>query len=309
MGLLKRIAKQLDLSAADGVLYGRRGGYVITLSEAGRDLELFTDARIGSADSAAVTALKEYVQGISAKYKLKSFSLSPTGASIVCPAKEKDGLCELLDPYLAELRALGIPGDDVCSNCGQPLTDGRLVRISGHVHSCDRACAEKLLASPAAKKKLGARPQGSFLGFLGGLLGCALACAGYFWLGEKGYYCAFAAFFLPVFTYYGYYLLGGRSSIGRGVTVLVLPLLGFAATALALLGVLVFRQWWGANYVFSLSDLAKDLVGALAQPQLREQFLLRQVAAGGVFLLLGYVFALPGAFPKKRLNKISALEN
>lgn len=306
--MLKKIAKKLDLTLSDDLAFGTYSGYTVTFAQSEKELELFVDARLSSADQESIEALKRFVQNQSASFGLKSFSMAATGASVTAGKKDGALLLDFFPLFLKRLRELDIPGDAVCSNCGQPMPPARrYVRISNHAHSCDPVCADKLLAKPAASKKSVARPKGSFLGFVGGLVGCALSAALYFWLGSSGYSCAWAVVLFPILTYYGYKLFGGKASVGRGVTVIVLPLLAYALAAGALLCSLVFAQWHAGGYVFTLAELIQNIRGVLSQSGPTGQSILRQLYAGSVFLLIGYIYALPTAFAKRRLPNISEL--
>ena len=306
--MLKKIAKKLELTLSDDIAFGTRSGYTVTFARSEKELELYVDARLGSADAAVIETLKRFVQTQSASFGLKSFSMAATGASVSVSQRDSELLLDFFPLFLKRLRELGIPGDAVCSNCGAPMDAGRrYVRISNHAHSCDPVCAQKLLSKPAASKKSVSRPKGSVLGFVGGLLGCVLTAALYFWLGGTGRYSAWAVALFPVLTYYGYKFFGGKGSVGRGVTVILLPLLAFALTAGALLCYLVFVQWHAGGYVFTLGELIQNVRAVLAQTGGAGRDILRQLYAGGVFLLIGYIYALPTAFAKRRLPNISEL--
>ncbi len=306
--MLRKIAKKLDLTRSDDIAFGSRSGYTVTFVSTEKELELFVDARLVSVDAPVIDTLKQYVQSQSSSFCLKSFSMSATGASVTVAKKDSELLLDFFPLFLKRLRDLGVPGDSVCSNCGRPLrAEPRYVRLSNHAHSCDPACAERLLAKPAAAKKSGARPHGSVLGFTGGLLACLLAAALYFRLGAAGRYCAWSAALFPILTYYGYKFLGGKGSVGRGLTVILLPLLFFALTAGALLCYLVFLNWRAGDYVFTLNELVQNVRAVLAQSGEIRQSALLQVYSGGVFLLIGYIYTLPIAFAKRRPPNVSLL--
>ncbi len=304
LGLFK---KELELTRDGDIVYGKCDDYIVTFTESDREVELFVDTRLGTVDSDVIDRLKAFVQTSAVGYKLQSFSMSSTGASVVVAKKNSALLLEFSALLLSQLKTLGIPGDDICSNCGRRMHKQSLVRIANHAHSCDPECIDRLIENAAKQKPARVRQQGSFLGFIGALFGVLLAVAGYVYLGINAYFCAGVAALMPVLASAGYRLFGGKASISKGITVILLPLLFFAGAALLVLLYAVYTKWIGLGYVFSISELVNQVSGSLLLPAIKDGFLLKQIGEGGVFLLIGYIFCLPQAFAKKQPSRISVL--
>ncbi len=299
--------KELELSRDRDIVYGKCGDYIVTFNENEWEVELFVDARLGSVETERIEALKQFVQRSAAGYKLQSFSVTSTGASVVVLKKNADSLLEFSTLLLSEMKTLGIPGDTVCSNCGRRIGTHRLVRIANHAHSCDPECVERLLENAANQKPARTRHKGSFVGFIGALFGVILAAAGYVYLGLNGWFCAGVAVLMPAFASAGYALFGGKPSVSKGMAVILLPLLFFAAAAFFVLLYSVYHDWIALGYVFSLRELFDCVAQSLLLPALKEEFLIKQLAEGGIFLLIGYIFSLPQAFSKKQPPRIQVL--
>ncbi|MEG0752127.1 MAG: hypothetical protein RR998_05805 [Oscillospiraceae bacterium] len=306
-GKLKQFKTDLGLREEQGILYGEFKGYIITVTQKEREFEFFVDARLGNADSAITQALREFVKGSSHDYKLASFRMESTGTSIVCARKNGALLLDFIYIFMAKLAELGVPGKNVCSNCGQPVEHPITVRISSHAHSCDSSCVSRLISSSEASRNSKSRVHGSFIGFVGAILGCIVALVLYIFLAANGYFSAGAAVLLPVFAGLGYTLLGGARSVAKGISVIVLPLVLFAIAVFGVLCALVYNNWHDASYVFSLSELVIECFKALKEPYVMKELIVNQFGVGCMFIALGWIFALPDAFPKKSLPRISEL--
>ncbi|MEG0912946.1 MAG: hypothetical protein RSA97_03785 [Oscillospiraceae bacterium] len=308
MGKLGLFKKELELTRSDDIVYGKYDDYIVTFTENEKEVELFVDTRLGSVDSDTIAELKKFVQASSVGYKLISFSMSATGASVVVNKKNASSLLEFCFLFISQLKTLGIPGDNVCSNCGRQITHSSLVRIANHAHSCDPECVQKLIAGSAGKQRKRTVQKGSFLGFIGALLGVILAVSGYVYLGMNSYFCAAAAMLFPIFASVGYTLFGGKPCAAKGITVIMLPILFFAAAAFGILCYSVYAQWISLGYVFSVSELTVQVAKSIATPKLIQEFVYEQVLIGGIFILIGYIFSLPQAFAKKQPPRISVLD-
>ena len=303
-GKLAQFKNDLGLLERQGILCGEYKDYIITVTQIGREIEFFADARVGSTDAARAEALRSFVKASSHDYKLSSFRMESTGTSITSDVKNASLLLDFIYIYMDKLAELGVPGKRVCSNCGKAVDKPVIVRISEHAHSCDRDCVERLVASSEASRGSQSRPRGSFIGFIGALLGCLIAAVLYIFLGMSGWFCAGAAVLFPIFASYGYSLLGGARSAGKTISVIVLPLVMLALSAFAVLCALVYKNWHELGYVFTLAELVGECVKSLSVDYVRSQFLIGQLGVGCVFLALGWLFAVPDALPKKELPRI-----
>ena len=304
LGIFK---KELELSRDGDIVYGRCGDYIVTFSEQNREVELFVDARLGRVDSGAIDELKAFVQASAAGYKLVSFSMTSTGASVVVAKKNASLLLEFSALLISQLKTLGIPGAGICSNCGQPMGSYNIVRIANHAHACDSECASRLLAGASRQQPVYVRQQGSFLGFMGALLFVLLSAAAYAYLALNSYFCAWVAVIMPIAASLGYALFGGKPCAGKGTSVLLLPLLFFSGAAFFVLLYSVYLHWIDLGYVFSLRELISLVSKNLTAPVLKSEYLYKQVAEGFVFLLIGYIFSLPQAFSKKQQPRVREL--
>lgn len=306
-GKLKVIEKDLGLTYSQGILYGRYGNYMVTFNQIGKELEFFTDARLASVSKEQSDALREFVKSNALSYRLLSFSMSSTGTTVTILAKDVTLLLDFVYVFMNELGARGIPGVSVCSNCGLPSNSRKIVRIGTHAHTCDAECAERLVAK--CKGTLTRTlPQGGFVGFIGALLGCTAALIIYWLLGINGYYCAAAAFLIPIFASYGYSLLGGSRGIPKAVTVVLMPTLLFTAAVFVLFCLLVYRDWLAGGYIFTISELISETVKSFSADLLKTEFVYKQFLVGLLFIALGEIFALSDSFAKKELPRISELD-
>lgn len=297
---LKHIKKELGFSEGPGLIYGYYDDYMVSFSMLDKEIELFVDAALDENDQDTLNRLRTFLKSNAASYDLTGTSFSPTGISVRAGEKKYEPLLEFFFIFMNQLKLLRIAGKGVCANCGLPIGDnGVLLKIGHHAHTCDDACAQRILTSGKAKAAEKTKKR-VFAGTLGAILVGLLGAILYFILGLLGYTCAPAAFLIPLAAALGFYAFGGRPCVGKAVVCFVVPLIVFALVCLVLLGYSVYTAWTAGGYVFTFSELFDSLIGVLRDSaEFREQFLNRQVLFGGIFLLAGFVFTLPTAFAKR----------
>ena len=297
---LKPFIREFSLQSVHNICYGRYDRYLVTFSHYDRSIELFIDARLAALDRPSYERLRSLIQSNSNGYGVRSFQLTATGLSVVVGDKNADSLLDFFYMLINELQYLKVEGCESCTNCGRPIEgDEVIIKLGRHTHTCDVTCAARIQNGAHNNEKT--VPTGHPVpGFLGALLFSLAATALYLYLGHRGVFCSWVAMLIPVAAALVFRLFGGRPSAMMAVVTVLFPLLFFPLAAFGLLSYEAGGMWYEQGYSFSIMELIREVSGYLTNVfSFSDSFVQRQLLAGGAFLALGLLFALPSCKGKK----------
>lgn len=306
MTSINSIARELSLKNRFGIYYGNVNDYVISLSRHERETELFIGAHTAELPQKLMNELESFLGLNALAYNADSYTLTKTGLSFKLPNKQAtlSTAVEFIHLIVNQLKSMGIPGAELCGNCGKKLEKGMYVKVGEHVHICDEECATKLASS---KRKFTKKtPRHFFAGFIGAVMGSVIGLAGWLYLSYFGFYSAPAAILIPVLALLGYKLFGGKNCIGKAVAIPLISVINYALGAFGLIYYIVFKEWRDGGYIFTRAELFNTLVSSFTERSaLIDAFIYNQLLAGIAFIIIGIIIVIP--FSIRHREKFTAI--
>lgn len=289
---LKKYAKENGMKVDAGVAYGSLGGFAATLSErAGTKQILFTTVfadpgqRMRLMDLIGQTELKK-------TYWVQSLEVQPQHILVVFT----DGMGTMkkirafADWFLPLLREYGASPVEICTHCGNEITEGPWILIEGGAYHFHSACAEAVKNSiDAETTRRREEDTGSYgLGLLGALLGAALGAIAWALVLNLGYVASVVGLLIGWLAYKGYDLLHGKQGKGK-VPVLILAVIfgvvlgTFASDAFTLVEMITGGELPG----MSLTEIPQIIAILMAEDAEYRGAVLGNCAMGLLFAALG----------------------
>lgn len=217
---LKKYAQQHGMKIARGVAYGSFCGYAATFCEGSgwKRIDVSTRFTDPAGRDALRTALAQ--QNLATQYRVKALEIFEDGICIVFldnpgTMKKIEAFCQWFFPQLADY---GAAGAELCSECGEPITDDgcwrQLHGVAHHMHqSCAQQLQEKLNAEEVQQQE---EETGSYItGLIGALIGAVLGAVVWGVLLHMGYIASIVGFLIGFLAEKGYTLLKGRQGKGK----------------------------------------------------------------------------------------------
>jgi len=292
----KKLAKEKGLNTDSAFAYGFLDGYSVVFFDApGRKIVLF-NSRVEDAIKKDEFLRFLDAECLTKKYQIASWLVSMK--TIRFEFNNSSGVMNRIRDFLTwiipVLQEYGATGWNICSECGQPIDQGKWISVNGFADYVHEACAEKIREQvqtendKAREERDGSYATGAMGAFLGAILGAALWAA----VLMAGYIASIVGLAIGFFAKFGYNLCHGRK--GKGMIVILIlavvfgVLLGtISAEALAVAEMISNGELYGCTY----ADIPWLISAVLQADAEYRSALLGQILTGLLFAGLG-VFAL-----------------
>lgn len=236
---LQLLAQDLGLRVEENSACGIYEGYMISLYEAKGSKSVFFNCPFADPEDDALSSF-DVSESIKAKvdaYAVTDYGISGMGLYMT----SRSPLAEfkaMIDWAAQLLKDNGLPGAEVCSSCGEPVSGKKVKKVTdGTLHYiCCEICALDMLErkpEDAEDKQPANKPFLSILmAVLGGLIGAAVFIAAYFLLPETAeertfdgqYIIAILGFLTAFLVYFGYRLFSKKKTAASVVLICLITL-------------------------------------------------------------------------------------
>ncbi len=288
---LKKLAKTHGMHIGNGVAYGNMLGYATTLSEGAGWKRVDIAASVSEAQRVKLqTALAD--GDLQKNYRIQSFGV---GGKWICitfldnpgTMKKLEAFIDWFYPMLGET---GIPGGNICPECGMETTEDGWYLINGIAYPLHQGCYQRVAEEMQTEDQQRAEEDtGSYVqGFVGAAVGAALGSVVWALVLSLGYVASIVGFVIGWLAEKGYNLLHGKQGKGKTailvITVLLGVLLGTIIPDCVVLGQMIHS---GELPGYSFGDIPPLLVMLLTEDSEYLSATLGNMGMGALFALLG----------------------
>ena len=255
-GKNKALATELGLNYKDDLVYGIYKEYPVSVYDLKGCKILFIDAKISTNQQIQKDDIRSYIVECSKQYSIRSSSINESGIKIAFNNKVGvyDNIADFFLAFVLFLEANDIKGKSVCANCRKYIKgEPKLIHISGEVHSCDEACASKLVDLGSGNRKA-AQTRSTVFGVIGALIGATLGGIGHVAFSVTGFYSLWFGLIIALFSKVGYYVFGGESVKADRISTLIASFLSVCASQLIIEGISVSATWQSKGYIFKVIE-------------------------------------------------------
>lgn len=222
---LQLLAQDLGLRVEENSACGIYEGYMISLYEAKGCKSVFFNCPFADPEDDALSSfdISESIKAKVEAYAVTDYGISGMGLYMTSRAPLAE-FKAMIDWAAQLLKDNGLPGAEVCSSCGEPVSGKKVKKVTdGTLHYiCCESCALDMLErkpDAAEDEQPANKPFLSILmAVLGGLIGAAVFIAAYFLLPETAeertfdgqYIIAILGFLTAFLVYFGYRLFSKK---------------------------------------------------------------------------------------------------
>lgn len=295
-GGLTKLAKENNMTVAQGVAYGSMGGFAATLSEGAGYKRIVFSTRF--ADPASRTGIMDTVNARNIKKEFRVMELTVGSRMIVVTFQDHPGTMKrirvFLDWFLPLLRSYGASSVEICPECGMPIDEGRWALVNGIAHHYHTSCADRVRQSmEASNEQRAMEDNGNYVtGLPGALLGATLGAVVWAIVLALGYVASLVGLLIGFLAEKGYDLCKGKQGKGK---VLILIFAVIFGVLLGSLGAEVYDAFTlileGELPGYAVGDILPLIYTLLVESADYRAYLLKNTLMGLFFAALG-VFAL-----------------
>ncbi len=287
---IKKYAKENNWQIKNGVAFGVRRGYMMSMQEGGGWKSLSIAARLE--DETALNSAYELLndQSIMKDYRISGSNVSPSAVNITFidnPGTMKK-IVDFIECFCDGLDSFGAKGVNYCSSCGVELNGmGVPALMNDTVYLLHEGCLhrddEQLSIAKEEMKKEGSAVTGIIGAFLGAIIGAIPWAVAYYF----GWFVGWLGFLIGLAAKKGYELLKGKESRVKGVAVILATILGVFLAESAAIMVYLGVSFAEEGEIFNVLDVIYTYFYLLAnEPEIRT-LVIKDVIFGLVFAGLG----------------------
>ena len=237
---LQILANDLGLRVEENSACGIYEGYMISLYEAKGCKSVFFNCPFADPEDDALSNfdISESIKAKVETYAISDYGITGMGVYMTTRAPLAD-FKTMIDWAAQLLKENGIPGAEVCSSCGEPISGKKLKKVTDgtlHYVCCESCALDMLERKPEAENENqpANKPGLSVLtAIIGGLLGAAVFIGAYFLLPGAGeerafdgqYIIAILGFLTAFLVYFGYRLFSKKKTAASVVLICLITLI------------------------------------------------------------------------------------
>lgn len=225
---LQKLARENNMSIAQGVAYGNLRGYAVTLCEGAgyKKMEIATwFTQIGSLEMVQA-ALNDNVRK---QYRIQNLGLAARRITVVFTdtVGTMKKLQAFMDWFFPLLDQAGAVRAGHCPDCGNPVENGSWYLIGESAYYMDEACAQRVERKiQEENEKLEEEPGSYWQGTLGAFVGAALGALVWALVLSLGYVASIVGFVIGWLAEKGYSLCKGRKGKGKIIILILAVIFG-----------------------------------------------------------------------------------
>lgn len=227
---LSKFATKQGMKVSQGVAYGSLMGLAVTLSEGSGYKQMVIATKFS--DPAQQVALQESLdpKRLQKVYRVTNLQIA-TGRIIVTfhdTIGTMDKIIAFTEWFMPLLHQHSATGADICSECGQSITDGCWKLINGTAYHMHELCAQKVLWDiEQSQQQRQDEDDGNYVtGTIGALLGMVIGAVVWGFVLAAGYLASLVGLAMGWLSAKGYDLLKGKQGKGKVAILIVCVLLG-----------------------------------------------------------------------------------
>ena len=227
---LSKFATKQGMKVSQGVAYGSLMGLAVTLSEGSGYKQMVIVTKF--TDPAQQVALQESLdpKRLQKVYRVTNLQIA-TGRIIVTfhdTIGTMDKIIAFTEWFMPLLHQHSATGADICSECGQSVTDGCWKLINGTAYHMHELCAQKVLwdIEQSQQQQKDEDTGTYFNGTIGAILGMLIGAVAWGFVLAAGYLASLVGLAMGWLSAKGYDLFRGKQGKGKVAILIVCILVG-----------------------------------------------------------------------------------